>query len=169
MQCPFCNSETSVKGTRVVEDGTKIVRQRRCDQGHRFRTTETVGELLVKKGAGHLEPFSRAKVARGISTALYKWLPEKEAIASGWEASKTVERKLLERIREEESLEVDPRDIGKLVLEELKEINWFGWLSYQGVFMKERKDVGEAKCADVQAEIENLLDEILTIPRRDEA
>lgn len=171
MRCPFCDSKIiTVKGTRDTDDEEKIVRQRECERGHRFRTTEAVGELLVRKGAGgrYLEPFDKAKIARSVKTALYKWMSERDAWAEGWEAATRVRAELLSRLDEKESIEVYPSEIGQLVLEELKGINWFGWLSYQGVFRKEKTDVkdkdGKHK-EEVQQKIEALLDEILTVPK----
>lgn len=165
MRCLFCDSETTITATRDADDGEKIVRRRECRNGHRFRTTEAPGELLVRKGAGHLEPFDKGKVAQGVRAALYKWMSEKDAWAKGWEAADKVKTTLLERIDDRKSIEVYPSEIGQLVLEQLKEINWFGWLSYQGVFMKQRKGVTKERQRAVQREIEALLDEILTVPR----
>lgn len=167
MQCPFCDSETFVKGTRETDDGEKVVRRRECERGHRFRTTEWPGELLVRKEAGHLEPFDKAKVARGVKTALYKWTDdEKEAWAEGWEAARRVRAKLLEpeRLGNRESIEVEPSEIGELVLEQLKGINWFGWLSYLGVFMEERTDIDSEERERAQREIEAQLDKLLRPP-----
>lgn len=164
MQCPFCDSETTVKGTRIVDDGRKVVRHRRCENGHRFRTVETTSELLVKKEAGHLEPFDQAKIAAGVKKALYKRLQDEEISPRAWGVAKGVEASLLESLGERESMEVDRRTIGRLVLERLKEIDWLAWLRYSSVLLDEIDAVSSSKRKEKQEQIDALLDEILVIP-----
>lgn len=163
MQCPFCDSDTIVKGTRIVEDGRKVVRHRRCENGHRFRTTEKIGELLVEKDAGHLEPFDQAKVARGVETALYK-RPVENRSAVAWRIAKSVEADLLRQLDERESMNIDRLEIGRLVLAELKEVDWLGWLRYSSVLFDEKGDVPNSKRTQIQGQVDDLLEEILAIP-----
>lgn len=164
MQCPFCDSETTVKGTRIVDGGRKVVRHRKCENGHRFRTVETTGELLVKKDAGHVEPFDKAKIAGGVKMALYKRLKEEKVSPKAWEVAGEVEAELIEGLDERDSLEVDRRTIGRLVLSRLRDIDWLAWLRYSSVLWDERDAVSKSKRKETQERIDALLDEILVIP-----
>jgi transcriptional repressor NrdR len=79
MLCPACGSEN----TRVIDsrsDGLRRVRRRRCTVcGHPFFTVERVAteDLMVRKRDGRMEPFSRAKLVRGVTQAarLYALAP----------------------------------------------------------------------------------------------
>lgn len=167
MNCPFCetDSETFVRETRVIEDGKKVVRRRECKlRGHRFRTTESVGELLVKKDAGHLEPFDKAKIAEGIETALYKRKSDRERSKLAWEAAAKIEDKLLAGLGDRDSVDVDRTEVGQLVLEHLKTLDWLGRLRYLSVFLVYKRGVSERKRQAVQQQVDALLDQILTPP-----
>jgi transcriptional repressor NrdR len=72
MFCPQCGHD----GTKVLDsrsDGNERTRRRRCIQcGFAFGTIERVSaeNLLVRKRDGRTEPFSRAKLTKGISKAV---------------------------------------------------------------------------------------------------
>jgi transcriptional repressor NrdR len=63
VQCPYCESETSVTETRVTSDGMR--RRRVCTTcKRRFTTYERVGApgIKVHKRDGRVEPFDRDKL-----------------------------------------------------------------------------------------------------------
>jgi transcriptional repressor NrdR len=168
MKCLFCDSDTSVIETRLADDGRKVVRRRKCDRNnHRFRTVESVGGVLLRKDGDkdgeYLEPFDRAKLTRGIVKALYKREEPKIASQKASEAAKAVEDKLLEKIEDQESIVVEPWEVGELVLDQLKRIDWLAWLRYLSVLLDEKKEVSPERRDEVQHQIDDLLDEILEI------
>lgn len=71
MLCPSCGDEN----TKVIDsrpDSLGRTRQRRCPScGRRFSTVERIAieDVMVRKRDGHLEPFSRAKLVRGVTRA----------------------------------------------------------------------------------------------------
>ncbi len=73
MLCPFCGND----GTKVVDsraDSTGRARRRRCPHcGQAFTTVERIAteSLMVRKRDGRLEPFSRAKLVKGITMAAH--------------------------------------------------------------------------------------------------
>jgi transcriptional repressor NrdR len=73
MHCPVCcATDTRVIDSRAADDGAAIRRRRGCPScAHRFTTFERVEEvpLLVVKRSGARNPFDRAKIIRGLSSA----------------------------------------------------------------------------------------------------
>jgi transcriptional repressor NrdR len=76
MRCPFCqNAETRVVDSRLARQATAIRRRREClECSRRFTSFEEVDLSLpvVVKKDGARQPFDRAKLLRGITTALHK-------------------------------------------------------------------------------------------------
>lgn len=74
MRCPFCSFEdTKVVDSRPAEG--KKRRRRECGScGKRFTTYESVEMplLMVQKKDGTFEPFDRAKLIKGIYSAIKK-------------------------------------------------------------------------------------------------
>lgn len=74
MRCPFCNFEdTKVIDSRPSEG--KKRRRRECTNcGKRFTTYEVVEKplLMVYKKDGSFEPFDKAKLFKGLQTAIKK-------------------------------------------------------------------------------------------------
>ena len=74
MRCPFCNFEdTKVIDSRPSEG--KKRRRRECTNcGKRFTTYEVVEKplLMVYKKDGSFEPFDKAKLLKGLQTAIKK-------------------------------------------------------------------------------------------------
>ena len=74
MRCPFCNFED----TKVIDSGPsegKKRRRRECTNcGKRFTTYEVVEKplLMVYKKDGSFEPFDKAKLFKGLQTAIKK-------------------------------------------------------------------------------------------------
>jgi transcriptional repressor NrdR len=102
VNCPRCDSPTTILETRKADGGSALRRRRECTEcGHRFTTYErAVPEALeVVKRDGHHQPFDREKLRSGLVRASHKRdvdprdldlivdLIEKEARASGGELS----------------------------------------------------------------------------------
>jgi len=131
MLCPFCHSAN----TRVVDKRdnkeTAVTRRRReCEEcGKRFTTYERIEaiNLYVVKRSGKIEEFDREKLKRGILKAVKKRnIPEKkiEELIQG------IEQKLLNH----ESTEIKSTEVGKLILEGLREIDKVGYLLFASVY-----------------------------------
>lgn len=117
MICPFCGSEA----TKVVDsrlDSTGRARKRRCAQcGHAFSTVERVTPygLMVKKRDGRLEPFSRAKLTKGITRAAHLY-----ALAPA-DVNAFVDRVVQMLQPRAPGLPISSTEIGRLVLQELQD------------------------------------------------
>jgi transcriptional repressor NrdR len=75
VNCPHCDSPTSILETRKTNGGLTLRRRRECSQcGHRFTTYErAVPETLqVVKRDGHRQPFDREKLLRSLNRATHK-------------------------------------------------------------------------------------------------
>jgi transcriptional repressor NrdR len=76
MHCPFCgHSESMVKDSRGLDDGSAIRRRRQCPLcGARFTTFERIElrELFVIKKSGRRVPFDREKLVQSVRIALRK-------------------------------------------------------------------------------------------------
>ena len=75
MNCPRCESSTSILETRKAEGGAALRRRRECAScGHRFTTYErAVPETLeVIKRDGHRQPFDRDKLLASLNRAAHK-------------------------------------------------------------------------------------------------
>ena len=76
MYCPFCQAEdTKVIDSRLVADGSQIIRRRECEVCHsRFTTFETIDLALprVIKSNGERQPFNGSKLKKGMLRALEK-------------------------------------------------------------------------------------------------
>jgi transcriptional repressor NrdR len=116
MRCPFCGSDhTRVKDTRRCLG--ELVRKRVCEAcGERFSTAEriTAEYLQVRKRDGRVQPFSRAKIRDGILKA---------AVGSDLsvaDVSAFVDGVVQLLNPDAPDLPVSSRDIGRLVLEQLR-------------------------------------------------
>jgi transcriptional repressor NrdR len=145
MLCPFCNyPETKVIDSRETGDG-KVIRRRRgclkCEK--RFSTYEQL-ELLnfvVVKKDGRKEDYKREKLEKGIRKALEKRPVDDKKIE---EAIDEIEYKLqLDR-----DCEVPAKEIGRLVLEKLKDLDDVAYLRFASVY----KGFGSAEMFAKEAE-----------------
>ena len=138
MRCPYCtNHDTQVKDSRPTEDGSSIRRRRICSAcGGRFTTFERVQlrELTVVKKSGKRVPLDRDKLSRSITTAIRKrdLDPERvEQMISG----------IIRRIESQSDGEINSDEIGKLVMEGLKQVDEVAYVRFASVY----KDFQEAK------------------------
>jgi len=124
--------------SRLAEEGKVIRRRRKCPKcGHRFTTFERMemGNLLVKKKDGSLEPYSRDKLEHGIWIACGKRPVKQEQVERAivqleekWKAKKTISSQL----------------IGEDVVKMLKKLDHIAYIRFASVY-RSFKDVEEFK------------------------
>jgi len=135
MLCPFCKTDnTSVVDSRPTEDGTAIRRRRTCGCGERFTTFERVQfrELIIIKKNGRKSVFDREKLAKSIYIALKKRPIDTD----------TVEKFIssISRNLEEMGLsEIASSTVGKMVMDELKELDPVAYVRFASVYRNFRE------------------------------
>lgn len=131
MNCPFCNNtETKVVDSRETGEGKITRRRRECEKCEaRFSTYEEV-EILRKtvvKKDGRKEDYDREKIEGGIKRALVKRPVSEEKVG-----------KLMGDIEYEisslEKPEVSTREIGKIVLKKLRELDEVAYVRFASVY-----------------------------------
>ena len=129
MLCPYCNfDESNVLESREAMDGKATRRRRECLKcNKRFTTYEKVGdiELKVIKKDGRKENYSREKLDHCFEKACWK-LNEQERLKLVDE----VEMKLLNW----ESVEIPSEEIGKMVMEKLKDIDPVAYIRFATIY-----------------------------------
>jgi transcriptional repressor NrdR len=134
--------------SRPAENGTAIRRRRQCEVcAHRFTTYERLEpQLMVLKRSGKLEPFSPPKLASGISAALA------DRPVSGSDVESVVDD--LEEAIRATGPQVGSEDIGRLVLDRLRELDEVAYLRYASVYKEFQgaadfeKEMAELESAD---------------------
>lgn len=137
MKCPYCDySGTKVLDSRSANENKSIRRRRECEQcSRRFTTFEMVEEtpLMVVKKDGSREEFSREKVLRGLIRAC-----EKRPVSV--DRLDAVVAEVEKKLRNTAQAEVDARDIGELVMEELYPIDEVAYIRFASVY-RQFKDI----------------------------
>src|SRR5690625_124366 len=164
MKCPRCSYNGSrVVDSRPADDGTTIRRRRECENcQYRFTTYERVEEtpLLVVKKNGDREEFNRAKILRGIHRAF-----EKRPFSA--KEQEDIVNRIETRIREEGVREIQSKQIGEYVMEELAKIDDVAYIRFASVyrqfqdidvFMKEMRNTAvlELQGDDCEADIASI-------------
>jgi transcriptional repressor NrdR len=131
MNCPFCNNtDTKVVDSRETNEGKITRRRRECPKCEaRFSTYEEV-ELLrlsVVKKSGNKEEYDKGKIERGIRKALEKRPVTEEKVA------KTM-GDIEYEIRSLEKPEVTSKEIGKIVLKKLKDLDEVAYVRFASVY-----------------------------------
>jgi transcriptional repressor NrdR len=131
MVCPFCgNSDTKVVDSRDTKDGKAIRRRRECEKCQaRFSTYEEmeIMRLTVIKRDGARQEYNRSKIESGIRKALKKCSISEEKILR---AIGDIEYE----IHSKEASEIKSKDIGKLVLQKLMELDDVAYLRFASVY-----------------------------------
>ncbi|MCB9869573.1 MAG: transcriptional repressor NrdR [Planctomycetes bacterium] len=139
MRCPYCKSDDDrVIDSRASADGEAIRRRRvcqRCDR--RYTTYERVEStpLRVVKKDGSRASFDRQKLLNGLLRACEK---RPVAGASLDAVVERVERQCMEAFDKE----VPTRVIGKLIMDELRELDQVAFVRFASVY-RDFKDVAE--------------------------
>lgn len=149
MICPSCGAAgTRVVDSRPAENGSSVRRRRECEQCQtRFTTYERLEpQLMVSKRSGSLEPFSPAKLASGISAALA------DRPVSGSDIQDVVTG--IEGAVRSAGPQVSSEEIGRLVLDHLRELDEVAYLRYASVYKEFQgaadfeKEMAELEAAD---------------------
>lgn len=120
--------------SRQADDGLSIRRRRACIEcGRRFTTFERLEDvsLLVVKRSGHREPFEREKVAAGIRLAAKGRPIEADGGASLDELITAIE----DIVRMEGGTEVSTETVGRIVLEQLREVDPVAAIRFASVYL----------------------------------
>ncbi|WP_185008575.1 transcriptional regulator NrdR [Crossiella cryophila] len=148
MRCPFCrHADSRVVDSREVDEGQVIRRRRSCPQCSRRFTTVEEAVLAVVKRSGVTEPFSREKVARGVSRACQGRPVDEDKL-------QLLAQQVEEAIRSTGVAEVPSHEVGLAILGPLRELDEVAYLRFASVyrsftsvedFEKEILDLREAK------------------------
>jgi transcriptional repressor NrdR len=137
--CPFCtDSETKVIDSRLVSEGNQVRRRRECQEcGERFTTFETAELVLprVIKNNGSRQPFDEDKLRSGLLRALEKRPVDLEQIEATLDHIK-------HRLRATGEREVHTRDVGEMVMDELRELDDVAYVRFASVY-RSFQDVNE--------------------------
>ncbi len=129
MRCPFCSlDDTKVVDSRPADQGSSIRRRRECLAcERRFTTYERIdAQLMVRKRSGVVEPFRIEKLRRGLESALAD-RPVAAGILDEMVAS-------IERAAQEHAPVVDSDEIGRAVLQNLREADQVAYLRFASVY-----------------------------------
>ena len=142
MHCPFCrHPDSRVVDSREADEGQAIRRRRSCPEcGRRFTTVETA-VLSVVKRSGVKEPFSRAKVIRGVRSACRGRHVDDDAL-------NLLAHKVEETVRSSGSAEVASQDVGLAILGPLRDLDEVAYLRFASVYR------AFSSAADFESEIQ---------------
>jgi transcriptional repressor NrdR len=131
MNCPFCsNPDTKVVDSRDTNDGKITRRRRECEKCQtRFSTYEEVEllRLMVLKKDGQKEEYDKHKLERSIRKALAKRPVTDEKVAK-------LMGDIELAIQALEKPEVTTKEIGKIVLAKLKELDEVAYVRFASVY-----------------------------------
>jgi transcriptional repressor NrdR len=139
MFCPFCHAEeTKVIDSRLISEGAQVRRRRQCllcyERFTTFETAELMMPLIVKRD-GRREPFCLDNLRAGMLRALEKRPVSMDlldqAIAS-----------ILHQIRNKGEREIDARQVGEWVMEQLLRLDHVAYVRFASVY-KRFEDISE--------------------------
>ncbi|MBP2477244.1 transcriptional repressor NrdR [Crossiella equi] len=113
--------------SREVDEGQVIRRRRSCSQCSRRFTTVEEAVLAVVKRSGVTEPFSREKVARGVSRACQGRPVNEDELA-------LLAQQVEEAIRSTGVAEVPSHEVGLAILGPLRELDEVAYLRFASVY-----------------------------------
>lgn len=130
MRCPSCAGiDDKVVDSRTADDGAAIRRRRECLVcGRRFTTFERLEEspLVVVKRSGLRVPFDRARIVAGVrSAAKNRPVTQDQMEALGAE---------VEEVLRLEGPELASEQIGRAVLDRLRELDEVAYLRFVSVY-----------------------------------
>ena len=139
MFCPFCyHSETKVIDSRLVSEGNQVRRRRECQEcGERYTTFESAELVLPRliKSNGARQPFDEDKLRNGLLRALEKRPVDLEQMEA------TLDR-IKHRVRATGERELHTRELGELVMDELRELDDVAYVRFASVY-RSFQDVNE--------------------------
>lgn len=139
MYCPFCHAiDTKVIDSRLVAEGAQVRRRRECIECHErfttFETAELVMPLIVKRD-GRREMFRLDNLRAGMLRALEKRPVSTDSLEVALEA-------IMQKIRDTGEREIDSRQIGEWVMEQLFRLDHIAYVRFASVY-KRFQDVSE--------------------------
>ncbi|WP_133129825.1 transcriptional regulator NrdR [Legionella yabuuchiae] len=139
MYCPFCHAEeTKVVDSRLIAEGAQVRRRRQCLQcNERFTTFETAELVMpaIIKRDGRREAFNIDNLRAGMLRALEK---RPVSVDDLEDALATI----LQKIRHNGEREVESRQVGEWVMEQLYRLDHVAYVRFASVY-KRFKDVSE--------------------------
>ncbi len=148
MKCPYCSElENKVIDSRLSKDGRTIRRRRECILcGRRFTTYEKLEEVLpmVVKKDGRREAFVREKIIEGMKKACQKRPVSITRIEEFVDSLESFFQELGKK-------EIDSKEIGEKVINNLKEWDEVAYVRFASVY-RQFKDINE-----FMAELEGIL------------
>lgn len=139
MKCLYCGfTESKVLDSRPADDGNAIRRRRECLQcGKRFTTYEVVetAPILVVKSDGTRQQFDASKIKNGVIKSCEKRpvaIQDIDALVQGVE--KQISNSLVQ--------EISSREIGEMVMKELKALDEIAYIRFASVY-RQFRDVTE--------------------------
>ncbi len=133
MHCPFCQHEdTRVIDSRLTEDGATVRRRRECPKcGERFNTFETAELKLptIVKSGERREPFDERKLRVSFERALQKRPVPTPAVDAAV-------REIVNDLCRCGEREVPSRQVGELVMRELKKLDQVAYVRFASVYRK---------------------------------
>ncbi len=130
MKCPYCDHEdTKVIDSREMDEGRIVRRRRECEKCQaRFSTKEKIEilKLIVVKRDGQREEYVKNKIINSLSIATNKRLDsdDLDILVSSVEAEIFAKGKSI----------IEAKEIGRIILERLKNIDEVSYLRYASVF-----------------------------------
>ncbi len=139
MYCPYCHAiDTKVIDSRLVAEGAQVRRRRECIECHeRFTTFETAELLmpLIVKRDGRREMFRLDNLRAGMLRALEKRPVSTDELEVALAA-------MMQKIRDTGEREIDSRQIGEWVMEQLFRLDHIAYVRFASVY-KRFEDVSE--------------------------
>jgi transcriptional repressor NrdR len=158
MKCPYCDHiGTKVLDSRPANENKSIRRRRECEKcQRRFTTFEMVEEtpLMVIKKDGSREEFNREKMLRGLIRAC-----EKRPVSI--EQLERIVNDVEQELRNTAATEVESRQIGELVMEQLYPVDEVAYVRFASVY-RQFKDINM-----FMRELNALLNKQLNGPRNE--
>ena len=137
MECPNCHQNSSrVIDSRPSDENRAIRRRRECENcGFRFTTFERIEQapLLVIKNDGTREAFNRDKILHGVVMAAQKrpiYSSQLDSLSDHVDGA----------VHQLGVSEVSSKDIGKLVMDELANLDDVAYIRFASIY-RQFKDV----------------------------
>lgn len=133
MRCPKCGcQEDKVIDSRASREGGTIRRRREClECRHRFTTYEQIEHqgLLVLKGDGRREEFSREKLMSGIKKACQKRPVSQKTIED-------LVQDIMDQSVAKFDREIPAEVLGKMVMDGLREVDGVAYVRFASVYRR---------------------------------
>lgn len=132
MKCPFCGTpDTRVVDSRLANESSQVRRRRECVHCQaRFTTYEApmLNMPMVIKRDGSRDTFDEQRLRGGLLRALEKRPVSAEQIEDAMNHIKT-------RLAAEDAREIPSRQIGELVMRELKRMDHVAYIRFASVYL----------------------------------